>query len=98
MDPRRLPNESAFAIVLHRPRMNRNHLADCDSLGIVVPGLELNLKQLTMFIQRLRDCISKIVRRIVANIDEMIGPHYRGNRSVHASKKEIGRASCRERV
>ena len=51
--------------------MHRNHLADRDSLGIVVPGLELDLKQLAMFIQRLRDCISKIVRRVVANIDEL---------------------------
>src|SRR5437016_14343270 len=29
-----------------------------------------------MFIQRLRDGISKLVRSFVANIDEMVGPHY----------------------
>ena len=67
--------------------MHRNHPADRDSLGIVVPGLELDLKQLAMLIQRLRDGISKIVRRVVANIDEMIGPHHRGIGTVHASKK-----------
>jgi hypothetical protein len=54
--------------------MYRDYFADRDSLGIVVPGLELDVKQLTIFIERLRDCISKIVRRIVADIDEKASP------------------------
>jgi hypothetical protein len=33
-------NESALSIVLHRTGMHRNHLADCDGLERVIPGLK----------------------------------------------------------
>jgi hypothetical protein len=40
----RLFDVSVFAIVLQRAGMHRNHLAIRDSIAIVVPGLELQLK------------------------------------------------------
>jgi hypothetical protein len=45
-----LPSESSLPIILHRSGMHRDYFADRDSLRIVVPGLKLDLKQLTMFI------------------------------------------------
>src|ERR1700676_5534558 len=45
-----LLSESSLAIILHRSGMHWDYFADRDSLGIVVPGLKLDLKPLTMFI------------------------------------------------
>src|SRR5690348_7725023 len=78
---------SPLPVILHRARMHRNHLADRHGLRIVVPGLELSLEQLAMFIECLGHCISKLVRSIVAGIDEMIGPHDSGYSAVHSPQK-----------
>ena len=67
--------------------MHRYHLTHGDTLRIVIPGFKLHPEQIPMLVERFGDGVCKVVRSVVANLDEVVGAHDRGNRPIDSAKQ-----------
>ena len=67
--------------------MQRNGLTVRHRARIVVPGLELHLKQIPVLVERLGHGIGEVIRRVVADIDQVIGPHHGRNGPIDTAEE-----------